>query len=61
MQVKVVMDGRETDMDLKSLSPEATDSEILKAVAGRAERDMNDYHVTREGSNVLVSPTPVFG
>lgn len=63
MPVKIVAREREIELtfDQMGLSPDASDAEIIVAAERHMEQKLENFVVTRQGENVMVSPSPVFG
>lgn len=63
MTLKVVTSEAEREFTFEELGLpyEATDNEILEAAHRKLDQDLEGYVVSRQGQNVLVSPSPVFG
>lgn len=63
MPVKIVVREREIELtfDQMDLSPDASDAQIIVAAERHMEQKLENFVVTRQGENVMVSPSPVFG
>ncbi len=63
MPVKIVVREREIELtfDQMDLSPDASDAQIIVAAERHMEQKLENFVVTRQGGNVMVSPSPVFG
>jgi len=61
--VKIVTREKEVEVTLTELGVEsdASDSAIIRAAERHLDTNLNGLMVSRQGENILVSPTPVFG
>lgn len=61
--LRVVLREREVDLSMVDLDlgDLSTDSDIITAVTKHTGENLANHMVRREGENILVSPTPVFG
>jgi hypothetical protein len=61
--IRIVTREKEVEVTLDDLgiAQGASDSEIIRAAERHLDTNLNGLMVSRQGENILVSPTPVFG
>jgi hypothetical protein len=58
--LRIVTRDQEVEL-LNVLSSDASDTEVIRMAENRLDTSLKGYQVSRNGNNVLVAPTPVFG
>ena len=63
MTVRIVTKEREVELTFDELhiTPTSGDAAIIKAAERSLDTTLKDYMVTKNGDNVIVSATPIYG
>jgi hypothetical protein len=61
--VRIVTKEREHEISITDLglTQASTDRNIIEAAGKFLDANLQNYIVTRNGDNIMVSPTPIFG